>query len=108
MIYGPDLGTLAQLGETGASALRRVPGAVGVRIEQVAGLRCLRIVPDRARLARSGLAIEGINQFTETIALDHKVGAVLEGERRFGRVIKTRWRRDFATGCWSTTSSRAT
>ncbi len=90
VIYGPDLATLAQLGEKVATALRRVPGAVDVRVEQVAGLRYLRIVPDRPKLARYGLTIEDINQLTETIAVGHEVGVVLEGERRFGLVIKTR------------------
>jgi cobalt-zinc-cadmium resistance protein CzcA len=56
----------------------------------VAGLGYLRITPDRARLARYGLTIEDINQITETIAVGHEVGAVLEGERRFGLVVKTR------------------
>jgi cobalt-zinc-cadmium resistance protein CzcA len=90
VIYGPDLGTLAELGDKVAAAIRRVPGAVDVRVEQVAGLRYLRVVPDRARLARYGLTIDDINQLTETIAVGHDVGAVLEGERRFGLVIKTR------------------
>ncbi len=89
LIYGPDLAELASLGDRVAVALRKVPGVVDLRVEQVAGLRYLRVVPDRAKLARYGLAIEDVNQVTETIAVGHSLGFVLEGERRFGLVIKS-------------------
>ncbi len=90
IVYGPDLSLLATFGDRIASALRTVPGAVDVRVEQVAGLRYLRVIPDRAKLARYGLTIEDVNQITETMAVGHQVGFVLEGERRFGLMIKTR------------------
>ena len=72
MIYGPDLEHAA--GARRAGRPRRcegIPGAVDVRVEQVAGLRYLRIAPDRARLARYGLTIEDVNQLTETMAVGH-------------------------------------
>ncbi|APR79075.1 Cobalt-zinc-cadmium resistance protein CzcA [Minicystis rosea] len=90
IVYGPDLETLRELGDKLSAAIRRVPGATDVRVEQVAGLSYLRITPDRARLARYGLTVDDINQVTETIAVGHEVGVVLEGERRFGLVVKTR------------------
>ena len=89
LVYGPDLGQLQQLGEVIASAVRRIPGAEDVAVEQVAGLRYLRIEPDRNKLARYGLTIADINQLTETIAVGHHVGEVLEGERRFEIAVKT-------------------
>ncbi len=89
LIYGGDLTKLAALGEQTAAALRKVPGAVDVRVEQVAGLEYLRVTPDRNRLARYGLTIEDVNQVTETIAVGALVGQVLEGERRFGIVVRT-------------------
>jgi cobalt-zinc-cadmium resistance protein CzcA len=60
-----------------------------VRVEQVAGLRYLRIVPDRAKMARYGFTIDDINQLTETLSVGHMAGEVLEGERRFGIAVKT-------------------
>ncbi|MEY2934310.1 MAG: hypothetical protein RL033_5059 [Pseudomonadota bacterium] len=90
MLYGPDLEQLRRLGERVEEQLRRVPGAVDVRAEQVAGLQYLRIVPDRAKLARYGFTIEDINQITETMAVGYNAGEVLEGERRFGISVKTR------------------
>jgi cobalt-zinc-cadmium resistance protein CzcA len=89
LIYGSDLDRLSTLGNEMASRLRVVPGARDVRVEQVAGLRYLRITPDRNKLARYGLTVADVNQITETIAVGHHVGDVLEGERRFGIVVKT-------------------
>ncbi|HEX2877973.1 MAG TPA: CusA/CzcA family heavy metal efflux RND transporter [Polyangiaceae bacterium] len=89
LVYGPDLDELNTIGEQIAKALRTVAGADDVRVEQVAGLRYLTIDPDRMKLARYGLTVEDINQITETIAVGHHVGDVLEGERRFGIVVKT-------------------
>jgi heavy metal efflux system protein len=89
LVYGTDLAELARLGDRIARALAEVPGAVEVRVEQIAGLRYLSIEPDRAKLARYGLTIADVNQLTETIAVGHDVGDVLEAERRFGIVVKT-------------------
>jgi len=89
LIYGPGLPELSQLGEQTAEIIRSIPGATDVRVEQVAGLKYLRIRPDRGKLARYGLTVEDINQVTETIAVGHRVGEVLEGERRFAMVVRT-------------------
>jgi cobalt-zinc-cadmium resistance protein CzcA len=89
LLYGPDLGELQRFGVRAADLVRKIDGAVDVRVEQVAGLRYLRITPDRAKLARYGLTVEDVNRLTETIAVGHSVGEVLEGERRFGIFIKT-------------------
>ncbi len=89
LLYGTSLEELSRLGAEVARVLRTIPGAEDVRVEQVSGLRYLRVVPDRRRLARYGLTIEDVNQVTETMAVGHGVGEVLEGERRFGIVVKT-------------------
>ncbi|WP_394850857.1 CusA/CzcA family heavy metal efflux RND transporter [Pendulispora brunnea] len=89
LVYGRDLDELRRLAERAAAAIRKVDGAVDVRVEQTAGLKYLRIEPDRAKLARYGLTVDDINQAAETMAVGHHVGNVLEGERRFGIVVKT-------------------
>jgi cobalt-zinc-cadmium resistance protein CzcA len=89
LVYGQDLERLGEAGESLAAALRTVPGAVDVRVEQVAGLRYLSVDPDRNKLARYGLTIADVNQLVETMSVGHHVGDVLEGERRFGIVVKT-------------------
>ena len=78
LIYGRELDVLARLGDEVAALVRKVPGAVDVRVEQVAGLQYLRVTPDRNRLARYGLTIEDVNQVTETLAVGSPVGHVLE------------------------------
>ena len=89
LIYGADLDLLTSLGDKVAGIVRGVPGAVDVRVEQVAGLRYLRIVPERGKLARYGLSVADVNQITETLAVGHMAGEVLEGERRFGIAVRT-------------------
>ena len=90
LLYGPDLDQLRSLGDKVSDVLRQVPGAVDVRAEQVAGLKYLRVVPDRARLARYGFTVEDINQITETMAVGYGAGEVLEGERRFEISVRAR------------------
>jgi len=89
LLYGADLDTLLTLGERVAAIARGIPGAVDVRVEQVAGLRYLRVVPDRAELARRGLTIDDVNLAVETIAVGHPVGQIFEGERRHSIVVRT-------------------
>jgi len=88
-IYGRDLDELTRRGEQVAQAIRPIAGLTDVRVEQVVGLRYLRVRPQRAKLARYGLTIADINQLTETMAVGASAGQVLEGERRFGIAVKT-------------------
>lgn len=88
MVYGPNLDKLKELGERVAAVLRTVNGAVDVRVEQVAGLRYLRVHPDRSRLARYGLTVEDLNQLTQTLAVGCPAGTVLEAERRFDLMVR--------------------
>ncbi|MBI5495919.1 MAG: efflux RND transporter permease subunit [Deltaproteobacteria bacterium] len=87
-VYGPDLDVLKTIGEQLVAVLGGVRGAVDVRAEQVAGLRYLRVDPDRPRLARYGLTVEDINLLTESLAVGHRAGTVYEGERRFELVLR--------------------
>ncbi|HTM22721.1 MAG TPA: efflux RND transporter permease subunit, partial [Kofleriaceae bacterium] len=87
-IYGPDLEELQRLGQRIAAVLSRVPGAVDVRAEQGQGLSYLRIVPNRAALARRGLAVDDVNRLAEAMAVGAHAGVVFEGERHFDIVVK--------------------
>jgi len=89
LVYGRDLEKLRSLGDHIANIVKAVPGVVDVRVEQVAGLEYLRVIPDRSKLARYGLSVADVNQVTETMAVGHLAGEVLEGERRFGIAVKT-------------------
>ena len=94
LIYGSDLGELKSFGDAVAGIVRGVPGAVDVRAEQVAGLKYLRVIPNRAKLARYGLTIADVNMVTETLSVGHASGEIFEQERRFALVVKSH--HDFA------------
>jgi cobalt-zinc-cadmium resistance protein CzcA len=94
VFYGPDLDALRELGDAAVARLGGVPGVVDLRAEQIDGLRYLKIEPDRARLARFGLSVADLAQATETLAVGHPVGEVLEGDRRFEVVLKLDHRYD--------------
>jgi cobalt-zinc-cadmium resistance protein CzcA len=87
-IYGEDLPHLRELGERAAKILGQLRGAVSVKVEQVAGQKYLRIIPDRVRLARYGLTIEDVNLVTESLAVGHEVGQVFEGQKRYALVVR--------------------
>jgi len=88
ILYGPDLDTLTTSGAQVLRAVASIPGVVDARVEQIQGLQYLRIRPDRVKLARFGLTIADVNLVTETIAVGHHVGVVLEGERRFDMMVR--------------------
>ena len=89
ILYGDDLDALAALGHRLAARIQKIPGAVDVRVEQVAGLRYLRVIPDRRKLARHGVSVEALAASVEAISVGHPAGEMLEGERRFGIVVAT-------------------
>jgi cobalt-zinc-cadmium resistance protein CzcA len=87
-IYGEDLQRLQELGARAGRILGSVHGATGVKVEQVEGQKYLRIIPDRAGLARYGLSIEDVNMLTESLAVGHEVGEVFEGQKRYAMVVR--------------------
>jgi cobalt-zinc-cadmium resistance protein CzcA len=87
-IYGPDLGILQKLGETVGRAIKTIDCVTDVRVEQGAGLRYLRIKPDRMKLARYGLTVEDVNTLTEATAVGHAAGIIFENDRRFDLIVK--------------------
>ena len=88
ILYGHELAVLGELGDQALARLRSIPGIVDLRAEPLDGLRYLRIKPNRQRLARFGLNVADINLATETLAVGHQVGFVLEADRRFDLVVR--------------------
>ncbi len=87
-IYGQDLGTLRRLGDQVAQALRQVPGAADVQVEQTAGLPMYRVRIDRNRLARYGMSAGDVLDTIEATRVGKVVGTIFEGERRFDLVVR--------------------
>lgn len=87
-LYGDDLEQLEKVGQQVEKLASRVEGAADVKLEQVTGLPLLTIKPDRAALARYGLAVGDV-QDTVSVALGGAVaGQVFEGDRRFDIVVR--------------------
>jgi len=87
-LYGDDLEQLAAVGEQVEKVAAGIEGAADVKLEQVTGLPLMTITPDRAALARYGLAVADI-QDTVSIALGGATaGQVFEGDRRFDIVVR--------------------
>src|SRR5215210_5602586 len=87
-VFGDDLDTLSSTADEIARAVRRVPGAADVKVEQVAGLPQLQITPDRAKIARYGINVSDVNDLIESIVAGKPAGQVFEGEKRFNLVVR--------------------
>jgi len=87
-VFGEELETLDALGGRVASALRRIPGAEDVTLEQTSGLPTLEITLDRAAAARYGINAADVMDVVQTYIGGRAVGQVIEGDRRFDIVLK--------------------
>jgi cobalt-zinc-cadmium resistance protein CzcA len=87
-IFGDDMKTLASEGEKVAGVLRGIPGAEGVKVEQMSGLPLLTIQLDRAALARFGLSIGDVQEVIEAAIGGRKAGDLFVGDRRFPLVVR--------------------
>lgn len=87
-VYGDDLDTLLSVGQQIAPILQSVPGARGVKVEQITGLPTLSVTPDREALARYGLSQEDAQQVIATAIAGTEAGQLFEGDRRFDIVVR--------------------
>ncbi len=87
-IFGEDFGQIQELAGRVAEALRQVPGAKDVRVEQLQGLPTLEVDPDREVLGRLGLDLDGLGQEVATAIRGRESGFILEGDRRFPVVTR--------------------
>jgi cobalt-zinc-cadmium resistance protein CzcA len=87
-IFGDDLEVLTREARRIAVELQKVPGASGVKVEQVSGLPVLTIDVDRAAIARYGLNGNDVQAVVATAVGGGPVGQVYEGDRRFDIVVR--------------------
>lgn len=87
-IYGDDLDQLLKTGNAIAAVLNTVPGAVGVKVEQVAGLPVLSVEPKRAALYRYGLNVADVQDVLAAATGGEEAGQIFEGDRRFALVVR--------------------
>ena len=87
-IYGDDLDQLAGYARRVGAAVRRVPGAADLYVEQATGLAQIVVEPDRERLAQYGLSVQDLNHSIEAAFAGAGAGQVFEADRRFDLVVR--------------------
>ena len=87
-VFGDDLDTLLASANSVASLTKDLPGAADTRVEQVAGLPMLSVIPKREVMARYGLNIDDIQSLVSTSIGGQQAGLIYEGDRRFKLVIR--------------------
>ena len=87
-IYGDDLEQLLSSGNEVARVLGAIPGAEGVKVEQVAGLPVLSVEPNREALARFGLNVTDIQDVLAAATGGEAAGQIFEGDRRFSLIVR--------------------
>ncbi len=87
-VYGDDFGPMQKTAAEIAAVLRRVPGAVDVKVEQATGLPFLDIEIDRAEAARRGLSISDVQDVISVAIGGRQAGLLFEGDRRFDIVVR--------------------
>jgi cobalt-zinc-cadmium resistance protein CzcA len=87
-IYGDDLEQLKQLGDSAAAIIREVPGASGVRVEQMTGLPILSVEPKRDHLALLGLTVADVQSTLKSAVGGIQAGVIYEGDKRFKLLVR--------------------
>lgn len=97
-VYGDNLDQLLKSGNAIARVLSSIPGAEGVKVEQVAGLPVLSIEANRAALYRYGLNVADVQDVLSAAAGGAEAGQLFEGDQRFSLVVRLpeRLRNDLA------------
>jgi cobalt-zinc-cadmium resistance protein CzcA len=87
-VYGDDLGRLLKTGNAIAAVLNTLPGADGVKVEQVDGLPVLSVEPNRTALYRYGLNVTDVQDVLAAAAGGEEAGQLFDGDQRFGLVVR--------------------
>jgi cobalt-zinc-cadmium resistance protein CzcA len=94
-LSGDDLSLLQEKARAISAVLRSVPGAVDVKPQRIDGLPYLRIVVDRDRIARYGIAASDVLDVVSALG-GREVGQVVVDQRRFALQVRfaARYRAD--------------
>ena len=87
-IYGHDMDQLLKSANEVLDVVENIPGAAGAKVEQVAGLPVLSIIPNRKRMHLYGLNIDDVQQTVLVSMGGRNVGQVFEEDRRFDLVVR--------------------
>lgn len=82
-IFGDNLSTLNQIGQSVESILKKSPGVVDINKEQQINVPQLIIKIDREKAARYGINIGQISEDVQILLNGLRVSSILEGQRSF-------------------------
>jgi cobalt-zinc-cadmium resistance protein CzcA len=87
-VFGDDLAQLLKSGNEIAAVISAIPGAEGVKVEQVSGLPILSVEANRPALYRYGLNVEDVQDVLAAATGGEEAGLIFEGDRRFRIVVR--------------------
>ncbi|HPW17663.1 MAG TPA: CusA/CzcA family heavy metal efflux RND transporter [Candidatus Aminicenantes bacterium] len=87
-LFGEDLDVLKAKADEIAAVLARIGGATDINVERVAGQPYITVRPDRARIARLGLAVEDVQSVVEAAVGGKTVTQIYEGDRYFDLQVR--------------------
>ncbi|MDS4016071.1 MAG: efflux RND transporter permease subunit [Candidatus Accumulibacter sp.] len=87
-VFGKDLNEMERLAREIESVVKTVPGTTSAFAERITGGFYLTIEPDRAQLARYGLAVGELQEIIGQALGGEMVTTTVEGRERFGVTVR--------------------
>jgi len=87
-VFGDDMEVMLHKAEEVGELVKKIPGAMHVKIEQVSGLPMLTVQMKREEMARYGLNVGDVQEIVEMAVGGKTAGLVFEGDRRFDVVVR--------------------
>ncbi|MGV3617291.1 MAG: efflux RND transporter permease subunit [Fimbriimonas sp.] len=87
-VFGEDLAVLKRKADEIADAVRDIPGAQDVEVEQVEDIPVLQIEIDREAIARHGVSVADAQRFIGAALGGETFGQIVEGDRRYALTIR--------------------
>jgi len=87
-VFGKDLGEMERIARDIEAVVKEVPGTTSAYAERLTGGYYLDIEPDRAALARYGLAVGELQDVIMTALGGEMVTLTVEGRERFGVIVR--------------------
>ncbi|KWV57249.1 cation transporter [Bradyrhizobium macuxiense] len=87
-VFGDEFEPMQKAANEVAAALRTVPGATDIKVEQASGLPVLEIKVDKAAIARRGLSASAVQDVIGAAVGGQDAGVVYEGDRSFDIVVR--------------------
>lgn len=87
-IFGDDLDQLLITANDVLKVVNTIDGVADARVEQVAGLPTLSVIPNRTALGRYGLNVADLQDWVSTAIGGESAGIIYEGDRRFELIVR--------------------